>query len=89
MDKYHISIKWLLTGAGNMIEQVDEFVNSMDWQEYKDEIQELFFYMKKIPIVREYVLERFAIFKLRHKKIITELLKKQEQFLQNDKQNIK
>ncbi len=63
-----LSLSWLATGKGAMSEKIlDPIGQLIDRTGYKEEIEDLLRYMAEIPFVREYILEDFALFKLRKK----------------------
>lgn len=79
MRNYHLSVSWLLTGFGNMLEwswPLKEVPSNQ--HEYHEEMQDLFFHLDHVPIVRQFMLEQFTIFKLKNKKEIREWLEKFE-----------
>ncbi len=73
-EEYDLSITWLLTGKGKMHDEPLSLDDDI-WGEYKEEIRELFRHVKDVPLVRDYILEQFYLFKLKNKKEILEYLK--------------
>lgn len=75
----HISITWLLSGMGKMISEPMAVIGEdPQLSEYEEEIKDLLFYIKNIPMVRDYILEKFVVYKLRNKKEIQEYLEDRE-----------
>jgi transcriptional regulator with XRE-family HTH domain len=76
-ENYRLSHKWLLSGCGNMREDpVDEL--PADYEEYEEEIKELLYFMRRVPMVRNFILENFAIYKIRNKADIIKWLENQK-----------
>jgi transcriptional regulator with XRE-family HTH domain len=72
MANNNLSPVWLFTGKGEMAEKLDEA--SDDYDAYKEEAEDLIFHLKRVPAVRDFLLEKFVIFKLQNKKEILEFL---------------
>lgn len=63
MRHQRLSARWLLLGEGDPIEASTDRA-----QQFQSEIADLYFYLKEIPLAREFLLEQFATFKLKHRK---------------------
>lgn len=78
MEIHHLSSDWLLTGRGGMVaETIEELTGNVDYSGFKEEIKDLLCHMERVPMVRDFILESFVVFKLRHKKKIRECLEKE------------
>jgi transcriptional regulator with XRE-family HTH domain len=78
-EHYHLSILWLLTGEGEMIdENLEKKAEPVDYGEYKEEMKDLLFLLDNVQEVREFVLEQFIMYKFRNKKRIREALEREE-----------
>lgn len=72
-EVYNLSLTWLLTGKGKMRDEPLSFDDDV-WGEYKEEIKEIFNHIKDVPMVRDFMMEKFYLFKLQHKKEILDYL---------------
>jgi DNA-binding XRE family transcriptional regulator len=78
-DHYHLSILWLLTGEGEMVDKtLEKGAKPVDYGEYKEEMKDLLFLLDNVQEVREFVLEQFVMYKFKHKKKIREALAREE-----------
>lgn len=76
-DKYDLSVIWLLTGEGEMLNKLNKADKraGVNYGEYKDEMKDLMFHLDHVPEVREFILEQFILYKFRHKKNIENFFK--------------
>ena len=74
---YHIDTNWLISGQGDMIFKTDFDSKTIDYGEFAEEMEELFFHLTHIPEVRLAVLKHFMEYKLENKRQIIDFLKNQ------------
>jgi transcriptional regulator with XRE-family HTH domain len=78
--KFNISLDWLILNSGKMFNrdrEKGEF-EKIDFSEYTEEIKELLYYMKKVPMVKHSILSYFLEYKVKNEEIIKQLLKESE-----------
>lgn len=75
---YHIDTNWLISGQGDMIIKTGFQSRTIDYGEFTEEMEELFFHLRHIPEVRLAVLKHFMEYKLEHKRQIVEFLNHRE-----------
>lgn len=67
-EHYALSISWLITGQGDMTGENSHSLDQLIAQsEYNDEIIDLVRHVVEVPVVRDFILEQFVVFKLRNK----------------------
>jgi DNA-binding XRE family transcriptional regulator len=73
---YNIDINWLISGRGNMV--IKEKSKAVDYGEFCEEMDDLFFHLDRVPEVRLSVLKFFLGHKLENKKQIQEYIRNQK-----------
>lgn len=78
--EFNVSLDWLITNNGRMFlrDRDKKGADRLDLGEYAVEIKELLVYMTKVPMVKHAVLSHFLEYKLKHKKIIQQVLEQIE-----------
>jgi transcriptional regulator with XRE-family HTH domain len=67
---YDIDTNWLISGIGEMVIQPKPKSSSIDYAEFSEEMEDLFFHLKYVPEVRLEVLKFFVSYKLENKRHI-------------------
>lgn len=76
--QFNVSVDWIVTGEGRMHPQKGQGRNRyLDFAECERELNELFDYIEKIPMIKHAVLGFFLEYKSKNKKLIGELLEEQ------------
>ncbi len=74
--KFNVSLDWLISNNGNMfLNDQNETVDKIkyDFGQSTEEVEELLDYMYKVPMVRHAILGFFLEYKLKNRKIITDV----------------
>jgi transcriptional regulator with XRE-family HTH domain len=80
MEKFDLSVKWLLSGSKEMSEIS---TGNNDVTPYKEEFDDLLFHLENVPLVREYILTNFLVFRFKNKEKISKYLEKQNRIRMN------
>ncbi len=84
--EFNVSLDWLITGEGEMHPpKRTKPIQDMDFAKCGKELDELFEYMHKVPMVKHAMLGFFLEYSLRHRNLIEELFKKLEQLKEDKK----
>lgn len=74
IEKFDLSVNWLLSG---FIERSELSTGNNDEMLYKEEFDDLLFHLENVPLVREYILTNFLIFRFKNKEKIGQYLETQ------------
>lgn len=79
-EDYYLNVNWLLSGSGDMILKEKERKDDgpVDYEEFTEEMQDLFYHLDNVPEIRHEVLKYFFNYKLANKKRIMEFLAMKE-----------
>ncbi|MCP5046309.1 MAG: helix-turn-helix transcriptional regulator [bacterium] len=75
---YNINTNWLISGLGDMVIKQKPKVIAIDYGEFREEMDDLFFHLDHVPEVRLEMLKFFVGHKLENKKQISEFLREQK-----------